>query len=139
MTQVTGPEIYSATPLSTTPITPTTTFTYEDVDTATGTGTVLIDNPDFNQSNYEPGASQTLDTYADFQLVSSVTGYGALGAYDDGSTPPVVPINPSESATPMRDDYNEMPSESMNALAGTTRSTTTGSCLRLTTPTETPC
>jgi RHS repeat-associated protein len=120
VTQVTGPEIYSATPLSTTPITPTTTFTYEDVDTATGTGTVLIDNPDFNQSNYEPGASQTLDTYADFQLVSSVTGYGALGAYDDGSTPPVVPINPSESATPMRDDYNEMPSESMNALAGST-------------------
>jgi RHS repeat-associated protein len=121
-TQVTGPEIASVAPLSTTPITPTTTIAYEDFDTTSGDGTVLVQDPDFNQSNYEPGASQTLDTYAGFQLVSSVQGFGPIAAYDDGSTPPVVPINPSESATPMRDDFNLMPSESMNALAGTTES-----------------
>ena len=122
VTQVTGPEIASVAPLSTTPITPTTTIVYEDFDTATGDGTVLVQDPDFNQSSYEPGASQTLDTYAGSQLVSSVVGYGALAAYDKGSTAPVVPINPSVSADPMRDDFNLMPSESMNTLAGTTES-----------------
>jgi RHS repeat-associated protein len=120
VTQVTGPEIYSVAPLSTTAITPTTTITYEDFDSSTGDGTVLVQNPDFNQSNYEPGASQSLDTYANYQLVSSVQGYGALAAYDNGSTAPLVPINSSESVYPMRDDFNLMPSESMNALAGTT-------------------
>jgi RHS repeat-associated protein len=122
VTQVTGPEIFSALPLSTTPITPTTKFVYEDVDTSSGNGAVLIQNPDFNQSVTEAGASQTLDTYAGFQLVSSVEGYGPLGDYVSGSTQPVVPINPSESAYPMRDAYNLMPDESMNALAGTTES-----------------
>ena len=120
VTQVTGPEIYSVAPLSTTPITPTTTFAYTDVDTVTGNGTVLVGNPDYNQSVTEPGANQTLDTYANFQLVSSVQGYGPAKAYYSGSTPPIVPINPSESAYPLRDGYNLMPSESMNALAGTT-------------------
>jgi RHS repeat-associated protein len=121
-TQVTGPEIASVAPLSTTPITPTTTFAYSGFAGSTGNGTVLIGNPDFNQSNYEPGASQTLDTYADFELVSSVQGYGPVAVYDNGSTAPVVPVNPSESATPLRDAYNLMPSESMNALAGSTES-----------------
>jgi RHS repeat-associated protein len=120
VTQATGPVIASVAPLSTTPITPTTTVAYEDFDISTGDGTVLVQNPDFNQSNYEPGASQTLDTYANFQIVSSVAGYGPLAAYDNGSTAPVVSVNPSESAYPMRDDFNLMPSESMNALAGTT-------------------
>ncbi len=120
VTQVTGPEIYSAAPLSTTAITPTTTFTYENVDTSTGNGAVLVKSPDFNQSNYEPGASETLDTYADFQLVSSITGYGPLKTYYNGSSAPVVATNPSESAYPMRDPFNLMASESMNALAGTT-------------------
>ena len=120
VTQVNGPEIYSVAPLSTTPITPTTTFTYDDVDNVTGNGTVLIQNPDYNQSVIEPGANETLDTYAGFQLVSSVVGFGPTKAYYSGSTPPVVPINPSESASPLRDDFTLMPSESMNALAGTT-------------------
>ena len=77
-TQVTGPPIASVAPLSTTAITPTTTFSYVSYSAATGNGTVLIGNPDFNQSDAEPGASQTLDTYADFELVSSVVGYGPL-------------------------------------------------------------
>ena len=120
VTQVTGPEIYSVAPLSTTPITPATTFTYNDVDNVTGNGTVLVQNPDYNQSVTEPGANQTLDTYAGFQLVSSVVGFGPSKGYYSGSTAPVVPINPSESAYPLRDDFTLMPSESMNALAGTT-------------------
>jgi YD repeat-containing protein len=119
VTQVTGPEIYSAAPLSTTAITPTTTFSYATYDAGTGDGTVLVKNPDFNQSNSEPGASQTLDTYADFELVSSVVGYGPAAAY--GSSPTVAP-NPTESAYPMRDGFNLMPSIAMNALAGTTES-----------------
>jgi RHS repeat-associated protein len=122
VTQVTGPVIASVAPLSTTAITPTTTFAYEDVDTATGDGTVLVQNADFNQQGYEPGASQTLDTYAGFQLVSSVTGYGPVTDYYNGSTAPVVAPNPSESAYPLRDGYNLMPAESMNALAGSTES-----------------
>ena len=58
---------------------------------------MLVQNPDFNQLNYEPGASQTLDTYADFELVSSVVGYGPLKAYYNGATAPVVPPNPSRT------------------------------------------
>lgn len=119
-TQVTGPPIASVAPLSTTAVTPTTTFVYTGFVGSAGNGTVLVQNPDFNQSNYEPGASQTLDTYAANQLVSSVVGYGPVTAYYDGSTASVVPPNPSESAYPMRDDYNLMPSESMGALAGST-------------------
>jgi RHS repeat-associated protein len=120
VTQVTGPAVASVTPLSTTAVTPTTTFSYTSYNAATGNGAVLVQNPDFKQSVYEPGASQTLDTYAEFELVSSVVGYGPLKAYYNGSTAPVVATNPSESAVPMRDGWNLMPSESMNALAGST-------------------
>jgi len=119
VTQVTGPPIASVAPLSTTAVTPTTTLAYTGFAGSSGNGTVLVQNPDFNQSNHEPGASETLDTYADYQLVSSVVGYGPVAAYYNGSTAPVVPLNPSEAAYPMRDGFNLMPSESMNALAGT--------------------
>ena len=129
VTQVTGPTMTDAGTSMTSTYVPTTTFAYTgfagSTSGAVGDGTVLVANPDFNQSPYMAGANLTLDTYAGYQLVSSTQGYGALGTYESGTGYTYCPNanqllcpSPSESATPMRDDYNLMPSESMNALAG---------------------
>jgi RHS repeat-associated protein len=114
VTEDTGPQMTDAGTSMTATYTPTTTFAYTDFDNVTGNGTIEIADPDFNQSASMSGANLTLDTYADFQLVSSVEGYGSLADYGSYSLAPT----PSESATPMRDSYNLMPVETMNALAG---------------------
>jgi len=118
VTEVTGPTMTDAGTSMTSTYLPTTTFTYTGFGTGfagdVGNGTVLIANPDYNQSNSMPGANLTLDTYADYELVSSVRGFGSLGVYGNYSLPPTA----SEVATPLRDEFNLMPSEEMNALAG---------------------
>ena len=114
VTQVTGPTMTDAGTSMTSTYVPTTTFTYTDFNSSTGNGTVLIDNPNFNQSPAMYGANQTLDTYLGFELVSSVQGYGPLGAYGSYSLAPT----PSMTATPMRDHLTLMPEEVMNPLSG---------------------
>ena len=114
---VTGPTTATTvTPVIGSSYSPMTSFNFSGLDTGTGDGTVLVKNPDFTQSPTMSGASQTLDTYADFELVSSVQGYGALGTYGFSSLP-ASPIS-SESAIPLRDSLNLMPDEEMNPLAG---------------------
>lgn len=92
-----------------------TTYARVNFDPTTGNGTVAIANPDYNVSAATPGASLTLDTYSDFELVSTVSGYGALGEYSSYTIPP----QPSESGVPLRDPFNLMPQETMDGLAGT--------------------
>ena len=124
VTQVTGPTMTDAGTSMTSTYVPTTTFTYTDFNSSTGNGTVLIDNPNFNQSPAMYGANQTLDTYLGFELVSSVQGYGPLGAYGSYSLAPT----PSMTATPMRDHLTLMPEEVMNPLSGAQCRTWPHSC-----------
>lgn len=114
VTEVTSPTMLDAgTSLGSTYV-PTSTFTYTDFDNTSGTGAVLTSDANYDQSSSMGGANQTLDTYADFELVSSVQGYGPLGAYGSNPVAPTV----SESATPMRDPFTLMPDEVMDADAG---------------------
>ena len=114
VTQVTGPTMTNAGTSMTSTYVPKTTFAYTCFNSTTGNGTVEITNPNFNQSTSMYGANLSLDTYSDFELVSSLQGYGPSGDYASALLAPT----PSESAVPMRDTFNLMPEESMNALAG---------------------
>ncbi len=121
---VTGPTIANATtPSLGSSLSPVASFTRTSFDTATGNGTVQVTNADFNHDSTKPGASLTLDTYANYQLVSSVVGYGAVTLYGATAGYLLATLTPSEVATPMRDSFNSMPEETMDARADTNAGT----------------